>query len=100
MKRRILSAALTANFAPAPRLVHGGAARRLISSSAARCEGIGCKEGSDPRDLGRRILDDFAYLKERYCKTVLTSVPYPPHSLLFHNNSFPPRDTPIPFPQI
>lgn len=83
MKRRILSAALTANFAPAPRLVPGGAAWRLLSSSAARRESTGCREGSDPRDLGRRILDDFAYLKEQYCKPVLTCVPSPAHSLPF-----------------
>lgn len=69
-----MSAALTANLAPAPRLVAAAsAARRQISSSTALREGTGCREGSDPRDLGRRILDDFAYLKEQYCKSPCVS---------------------------
>lgn len=91
MKRRmhVLSAALTANLAPAPRLVSGGVARRRISSSAALCEGTGCREGSDPRDLGRRILDDFAYLKEQYCKSRSGLAPRSLLSLTRHLTSNP-----------
>ena len=63
MSRRAFTAALRPFPSHAPRLILPEA-RRHIAGSAAR-KGA---EGGDPRELGRRILDDFAYLKERYCR--------------------------------
>ena len=69
-KENAMSVALVppAKLAPAPRRLFPFLARRRIACSAVRREARGDQEGTDPRDLGRQILDDFAYLKESYCR--------------------------------